>query len=79
MVHLRVQAQPIGSDLVDLLATNFEFDLANKLLGGEEGLSGIVLGEHDLEEQGGKQISIPGDCHLGNERRKRVASESTRA
>lgn len=62
VIDLAEQTRPVGRVLVDLLATNLQFDLLDKLLGRVEGCRG-VLGEGHLEETGVEQIPIAGNRH----------------
>jgi len=58
-----VRAEPVVVVLVDALATDFQLNVLEHLLGGEEGVVGAsrVLGQHELDHDIGDQITVTGD------------------
>lgn len=57
-VDLREQSVPIVVVLIDLLATDLNFNLLHKLFGWEVRSVGGVLLQHNLQELGGDKVSV---------------------
>ena len=61
VVQLREDPEPVRVKFVHPLASDFELDLLDELLGRVERGVGSVLGHRDFEEQVVQQIPIPGN------------------